>query len=162
MLTCGANDRFRRMRRARVVNDLLAVPNHLTSTTIKLIKGAANPARGQTFSDCANAGCNVGPSGVTVRPRCHRRHACRQPLQFSEWRALPIARPQQHRNDDRLLRGVTFQRSLHFIVPAVVRRDEVCADEQEDDGRSLEPLSISRSHSFPGRIFRSCHVEMSR
>jgi len=46
---------------------------------------------------------------------------------------LPVARAKDHRNDDRLSSSLPFHRARHFAVVAIVGREEVRANKEQND-----------------------------
>jgi hypothetical protein len=76
---------------------------------------------------------DVQPSLVAVSPTGNRFAIGRERQQFSEWRSVPIDWSEYDRNDSCFAGVVPLHCAFHFKVIAVVRRQEVGADQQQDD-----------------------------
>ncbi len=70
---------------------------------------------------------------IPVRPLRYRLSILRSAKQFAEWRVVPIACAQNYRDDDRFPRMMALHSPIHLDVVAIVRSDEVRADQQQDD-----------------------------
>ena len=46
---------------------------------------------------------------------------------------MPVARAENHRNDDRLSSFLPFHRTRHFALVAIIGREEVRANEEQND-----------------------------
>src|SRR5258707_2616778 len=86
---------------------------------------------------------HIQKSLVDVGPHRDRSSICRRRQKLSEWQVMPVARPQDDRNDARLTLTVPLQSSLHLPFVAVIGCDEVWTNQQKHDIRCVD-MAIDR------------------
>lgn len=57
---------------------------------------------------------------------------------MAEWRIVPVARPQNDWDHHSIAGGMPLHCPQHFAVVAIVGREEVGADEQQDNVRGVQ------------------------
>src|SRR5579859_1137005 len=87
----------------------------------------------------------MGECLVRVVPTCYRSAIARQHLEFTERCTLPIYRTQQNRNDTSLSRIMSLQSLSYLYTIAIVGREKVDTDEQQNDRGCIEALIQSLS-----------------
>jgi hypothetical protein len=91
-----------------------------------------------------DAASDIRERPVPVWPLGQGLAVLRQSLELPERGRVPVARPQDDRDDPGRPRLVTLHRPLRFHVPAIVRVKEVGTDEQQDDVCGLEvPVNLA-------------------
>ena len=83
---------------------------------------------------------DVLPRAVAVRPELNSCAILGQCLQLLELRALPVAIAHDDGHDYGFSFLVPFKGARHFLLVAVVRRDEVCTDQQQNEIGGFEAL----------------------
>ena len=91
-------------------------------------------------SNSTNTLGHIFPSTITIRPERDRFAISGQRLQFSKGCRIPNAIAEDRGDDDGLFVFVALQCAFHFNIVTIIRRDEISADQQENDIRLFKVL----------------------
>jgi hypothetical protein len=90
------------------------------------------------FHGAADRARNVQQRVIPILPARDRPAIARCGKELAERCVAPVARTQDEGNDRALSLLMPLHRALHFNIIAIFRRQEVRADEEQDDVRGLE------------------------
>src|SRR5437870_3351788 len=87
----------------------------------------------QILHRCSNALCNVQEGLVSTAPTRNGLSIFGQSLQGAQWGHFPVHRTKDDGDNTRITGRVALQGFLHLDPIAVLRRDELGADQQQDE-----------------------------
>ena len=84
---------------------------------------------------------------IAIRPRRDRAAVPRRREERAEREILPVARPENDGNHTRLAYSVPLHRASHLPFVTIVRRNEIGANQKQDDIRRVE-MAVDRVGEF--------------